>query len=213
MVGNSFLTGVIALVIGYVFGSIPTAYLLTRWKTGHDIRKLGGGNVGGLNTFKTVSKSLAVAVVVIDLTKGAAAILITFYALKLDQPFVLIASLAAVIGHNWMVWLKFNGGKGLGVTVGTMLVLLPGYQYTWQLVIFLGILVIMLVFTRNVALSSGTALLGLPFIMWLFPPRTGQGQMVIWSLALGLIILIKFTPNMLRALGRDPNLKHYIKGS
>jgi glycerol-3-phosphate acyltransferase PlsY len=213
MVGNAFLTVVIALSIGYLFGSIPTAYILTKWKTGRDIRKLGGGNVGGLNTFKAVSKSLAIAVIAIDIAKGAAVILITFYTLKFDQSFVLMSSIAAVIGHNWMVWLKFSGGKGLGVTIGTLMVLLPVYNYFWQLVIFIGILVIMLAITRNIALSSSASLLGLPFIMWLYPPRTGQGQMIIWSLVLGLIILAKFTPTMLRALSRDSNVKHYIKGS
>jgi acyl phosphate:glycerol-3-phosphate acyltransferase len=213
MIGNAFLTGVIAFVIGYLFGSIPTAYLLTKWKTGQDIRKVGGGNVGGLNTFKAVSKPLAIAVIAIDVAKGAAVILITHYGLKLDQPFVLLASIAAIIGHNWMVWLKFTGGKGLGVTIGTMLVLLPVYHYFWQLVIFIGIIVLMLAITRNIALSSTIALLSLPFIMWLYPPHSGQGQMVIWSLALGLIILAKFTPTMLRALHKDSDVKHYIKGS
>ena len=213
MIGNAFLTGVIAIVVGYFFGSIPTAYLLTKLKTGQDIRKLGGGNVGGLNTFKVVSKPLAIAVIAIDIAKGAAVVLLTFYALKLDQPFVLLSGIAAIVGHNWMVWLKFNGGKGLGVTIGTMLVLLPVYHYYWQLVIFIGILLVVLAFTRNIALSSTIALVGLPFIIWLYPPHTNQGQMVIWSLALGLIILAKFTPTALRALRKDSNVKHYIKGS
>jgi len=213
MIGNAFLTGIIASVIGYLLGSIPTAYLFTRWKTGKDIRKLGGGNVGALNTFKSVSKMLAVVVIVIDLAKGAAAALVTYYALRFNQPYVLLACLAAVAGHNWMVWLKFTGGKGMGTTIGTMAVTMPVYHYYWQLVIFLGALVIVLLVTRNIALSSSIALLCLPFIIWLYPPRTSQGLMVIWSVLLGLIILIKFTPTMLRALSKDPNMKHYIKGS
>ncbi|HXX59377.1 MAG TPA: glycerol-3-phosphate acyltransferase, partial [Dehalococcoidales bacterium] len=133
MVGDAYLTVFIALVTGYLLGSIPTAYLLTRWKTGRDIRQLGGGNVGGLNTFKAVSKPLAVAVVITDLAKGAAVILVTYFLFKFDRPYIVLSALAAVAGHNWMAWLKFSGGKGMGPTIGTMAVMLPVYHYYWQL--------------------------------------------------------------------------------
>jgi acyl phosphate:glycerol-3-phosphate acyltransferase len=210
MIGNTFWTSIIALVIGYLIGSIPTAYLLTRWATGQDIRKLGGGNVGALNTFKEVSKPLAIGVVVIDIAKGAAAALITCYLLRLDQPYVLMSAIGAVIGHNWMVWLKFSGGKGMGATIGAMVVILPVYHYYWELLMFAGIIIIILAFTRNIALSNTVALVGLPFIFWLF---THSGQMVTWSVVLGLIILVKFLPTMFKALAKDSHVKNYIKGS
>jgi len=100
MIVNDFVSGLIALLIGYVLGSFPTAYLLTKWKTGKDIRKLGGGNVGGLNTLKEVGIWVAIAVTLIDIGKGAATVAITYYALNMDKPFVLIAAVGAVLGHT-----------------------------------------------------------------------------------------------------------------
>ena len=88
MIGNWVLTTLIVVVIGYFIGSIPTAYLATRLKTGQDIRKLGGGNVGGLNTYKEVGLVPALIVALIDIAKGAAVAAIAYWPLHLDQPLV-----------------------------------------------------------------------------------------------------------------------------
>jgi glycerol-3-phosphate acyltransferase PlsY len=207
---SSFLSGLIALLVGYFLGSIPTAYLVTRWKTGKDIRKLGGGNVGGLNTWKEVGVVAAIIVAIVDVGKGALTVAVTYSLLDLDKTYVLISAIGAVVGHNWMPWLKFTGGKGMGVTIGVLVVVLPVYSYLLELAIFAGIIIVMLVITRNVALSNGVALLGLPFICWL---SIHSGLMVVWSVVLGLIILAKFIPTAISALSKDSNIKHYIKGS
>ena len=211
MIVNEFLTILIVIIIGYFLGSIPTAYIVTRLKTGKDIRKLGGGNVGGLNTFKEVGLVPAVIVMLIDIGKGAAVVVITHWALLLDRPYVLIAAIAAVIGHNWMVWLKFNGGKGMGVTAGALVIIMSVFGYTSELAIILGIVLIPLLLTRNIALSIGIALLVLPFLFWL--GGTHSGILVIWSVVMGLIIAAKFTPTALRALAKTKNIKDFIKGS
>ena len=114
MIVNEFVTGITVLLIGYLLGSIPSAYIFTRMKTGKDIRQMGGGNVGGYNTFKEAGILPAVGVAIVDLGKGAAAVAIAHWLLDLPMFFVLLAGLAAVMGHNWMVWLKFSGGKGMG---------------------------------------------------------------------------------------------------
>ncbi|GAH24685.1 unnamed protein product, partial [marine sediment metagenome] len=145
----------IAIIIGYLVGSIPTAYLVTRLVKGKDIRQLGGGNVGGLNVFREVGRWPALAVGIVDLGKGAAAVAIAYWLLGVPQLFVLLAGLAAVIGHNWMVWLKFSGGKGMGATMGALAVILPVYGYWQGMVIFLGVILIPFIITRNVALSTG----------------------------------------------------------
>jgi len=72
MILDRFTTIIIAFIIGYLIGSIPTAFLVTRLKTGRDIRKMGGGNVGGLNTYKEVGVIPALTVTLIDIGKGAA---------------------------------------------------------------------------------------------------------------------------------------------
>ena len=210
MIVNEFVTVLIVFIIGYFLGSIPTAYITTRLKTGKDIRKLGGGNVGGLNTFKEVGLVPAVIVTLIDIGKGAAAVAIAYWGLNLDKPYVLIAAIAAVIGHNWMVWLKFSGGKGMGASIGALVIIMPIYGYSLELAIFGAIVVIPLLLTRNVALSMGIGLLALPFMFWL--GGSHSGMLVIWSVAMGLIIAGKFLPTALRALAKTKNVKDFIKG-
>ncbi len=213
MLGNEFTTGLVAVTLVYLLGSIPTAFLVTKITTGKDIRQLGGGNVGGMNTFKEVGVLPAVIVTVIDIGKGAAAVLITHFALHFQRPYVLIASCGAVAGHNWMPWLKFSGGKGMGTAVGAITTILLLYRYTnypQGLILFFSILVLILVITRNIALSSGVALLALPFICWL---SMHSGQFVIWSVVMGLIIAVKFAPTAFRALGASRNWKDFIQGS
>lgn len=210
MIVNEFVTALIVFIIGYFLGSIPTAYIVTRLKTGRDIRKLGGGNVGGLNTFKEVGTLPAIFVTVVDIGKGTAVVAITHWAMNLAQPYVLLAAIAAVIGHNWMVWLKFSGGKGMGASIGALFVIMPIYDYALELAIFLAIIVIPMVLTRNVALSMGIGLISLPFIFWL--GGTHSGLLVVWSVLVGLIIAGKFLPTALRALSKTKGIKDFIKG-
>jgi glycerol-3-phosphate acyltransferase PlsY len=209
MIVNDFVTGLIAFLIGYVLGSIPTAYLITKWKTGKDIRKLGAGNVGGLNTFKEVGFAAAAAVTLIDIAKGAAVIAITYYGLKMDEVFVLVSAVGAVAGHNWMPWLKFSGGKGMGATVGALVMIMPIYGYIKELAIFGAIVVIPLALTRNVALSMGLGLLSLPFLGWL---SIHSGLFVIWSLVVGIIIAIKFASTAIKVVAKSTSIWDFIKG-
>lgn len=192
---------------GYLLGSFPSAYLITRLATGQDIRRLGGGNVGGLNTFREVGTLAAIAVAVIDVGKGAAAVALAYWTLALPQPWVLAAALAAVAGHNWMVWLKFHGGKGAGTTIGTLLVLLPVYGYWPGLAIFFAVVIVPLAITRNISAAIGAGLLALPFIAWL---GTGSGRLVVWSVALDLIIALKFYPTARQAWAKTGSAHSFI---
>jgi len=182
---------IFAIIIGYLLGSIPSAYITTHLATGKDIRQMGGGNVGGQNVYREVGAWPALAVGIIDLGKGTAAVAIAYWLLDLSPVFVLLTGLAAVIGHNWMVWLKFSGGKGMGVTIGALSVLFPVYGYWPGLPIFLGVILIPYVITRNIALSMCIALVCLPFITWL---GTNSGTGIIMAVILGLVAGIKFLP-------------------
>jgi glycerol-3-phosphate acyltransferase PlsY len=201
------LNEVIAVVLGYLLGSIPSAYIATRVATGKDVRKLGGGNVGGLNVYREVGIIPAVVVGIVDLSKGAAAVAIAQWLLDVSPYFVLAAALAAVVGHNWMVWLKFSGGKGMGAAIGGLVVLLPIYGYPLGLAFFFAIVLILFIITRNVALSMGVGLLSLPFIGWLGVKST---PFLIFSIALGLLILVKFLPTAMQALARAGSTKGFI---
>jgi glycerol-3-phosphate acyltransferase PlsY len=200
---------IIAVVLGYLLGSIPTAYIVTRLAKGEDVRRLGGGNVGGLNVYREVGLPAAVVVAVVDLAKGAAAVAIAFWLLNVSLPFVLAAAVAAVVGHNWMVWLKFSGGKGMGAAIGGLFVLLPLYGYPLGLAFFFAVVAIVFAVTRNVAMSMGVGLLSLPFIAWLGMPEH-KTEFIIYSVVLGLIILAKFIPTAISAATRTKSVRGFI---
>jgi len=201
------VNGIIAVVLGYLLGSIPSAYIATRLATGKDVRRLGGGNVGGLNVYREVGAIPAAVAGIADVCKGAAAVAIAQWLLGVSLPFVLAAALAAVVGHNWMVFLKFSGGKGMGASIGALFVLLPVYDYPLGLAFFFGIVLIPFIITRNVALSMGIGLLALPFISWLGMKST---PFIIFSIILGLIILVKFLPTARVALARAGSMKDFV---
>ena len=207
MIVNEIVTGIIVIIIGYLLGSIPSAYIAARLATGKDIRQLGGGNVGGLNVFREVGFWPALAVGIIDLGKGAVAVAIAHWLLHLPPLYVLLAGLAAVIGHNWMVFLKFSGGKGMGPTIGALAILLPVYGYWLGLLIFFGIIAIPFIITRNVALSMSIGLVSLPFIAWL---GMHSGLFVVWSIVLGIIIVIRFLPTAVRAWAEANTREEFI---
>ncbi len=194
------MTEALAIVLGYLLGSIPSAYLATRWASGGDIRRLGGGNVGGLNVFREIGVWPALAAGIVDVGKGAAAVAIAQWGLKAPEAYVLLAGLAAVVGHNWMVWLKFSGGKGMGAAIGALAVLFLLYGYSLLLAIFATVIIVPLAITRNVALSMGVGLLALPFIVWF---GTGSGYAIIVSIALVLVITAKFLPTALGAIRKS----------
>lgn len=198
---------IIAVASGYLLGSIPTAYIVSRRVTGKDIRRLGGGNVGGLNTYREVGALPALVVGIGDLGKGAAAVAIAYWLLGVSPLFVMLAGLAAVIGHMWMLFLKFSGGKGMGAAFGALLVLMPVYGYWYGLLIIIAVIIIPFVFTRNVALSMGIGLLFLPLITWLI---TQSGLATILAVILGVLIGIKFLPTARTAWSRDKNARAFI---
>ena len=112
-----------AIAAGYLIGSIPFGLVLTRMAGLGDIRRIGSGNIGATNVLRTGNKSLAVVTLLLDVGKGALVVLVV----SRNWGFVglmdagLFAGLATVLGHNFPVWLKFRGGKGVATTMGVLL--------------------------------------------------------------------------------------------
>lgn len=104
---------------GYVLGSVPFGLVLTRAAGLGDIRAIGSGNIGATNVLRTGRKGLALATLVLDSGKGAIAALATLALAGPDA--MLVAGFAAVLGHNFPVWLNFKGGKGVATTLGTLI--------------------------------------------------------------------------------------------
>ena len=105
----------LALVIGYLLGSIPFGVLLTRWGGAGDLREVGSGNIGATNVLRTGRKGLAAATLLLDLAKGAAAVWLVERWLPDNAP---LAAAGAFIGHCYPVWLGFRGGKGVATLMG-----------------------------------------------------------------------------------------------
>ncbi|HPQ51007.1 MAG: glycerol-3-phosphate 1-O-acyltransferase PlsY [Alphaproteobacteria bacterium] len=115
------LNGLIGFSCGYLLGSIPFGLVLCAAFGYGDIRKIGSGNIGATNVLRTGNKLLAVSTVILDSSKGLIAVLVA--AALLDSHAMFGAALGAIIGHNFPVWLKFKGGKGVATTLGTFLAL------------------------------------------------------------------------------------------
>ncbi len=113
------LVTAIVLIGGYLLGSIPFGLVLTKMAGLGDIRTVGSGNIGATNVLRTGNKGLAAATLLLDGGKGAAAVLLTQAAL--DPAMGVLAGVGAVIGHNFPVWLRFKGGKGVATTLGTLI--------------------------------------------------------------------------------------------
>jgi len=107
-----------AVIGGYLLGSIPFGLVLVRMAGLGDIRAIGSGNIGATNVLRTGRKGLALATLVLDGGKGAIAVLVARFVLGEDV--VPLAGFAAVLGHNFPVWLNFKGGKGVATTIGTL---------------------------------------------------------------------------------------------
>jgi acyl phosphate:glycerol-3-phosphate acyltransferase len=116
----------LALLIGYLVGSVPFGLLLTRAAGKGDLRGIGSGNIGATNVLRTGSKGLAAATLVLDLAKGTVAVLLAVAIAKGRMPFEAyqlgyIAGLGALLGHIYPMWLGFEGGKGVATFIGVLL--------------------------------------------------------------------------------------------
>ena len=109
----------LALVIGYLLGSIPWGIILTRLAGTQDLRSIGSGNIGATNVLRTGRKGLAAATLILDALKGTAAVIISGYLGGPDA--AMLAGLGAFLGHLFPVWLKFRGGKGVAVYIGILI--------------------------------------------------------------------------------------------
>lgn len=129
----------LALALGYLFGSVPFGLLLTRVAGKGDIRSIGSGNIGATNVLRTGNKLLAALTLVFDCFKATAAILLARRLFGEDSG--AFAAAGALLGHLYPVWLKFRGGKGVATFLGILIALLPAaalvYAAIWVLLLLL----------------------------------------------------------------------------
>lgn len=151
----------IALILSYLIGSFPTAYIVGRIRKGIDIREVGSRNMGAMNVFYQVGIVEGLLVLAVDIGKGAAAVLIT-RSLGLPLLTQLLAGIIVVLGHAFPVFLKFHGGKGGATSIGVLASLIP-----WAGPIYLSLFLILLLTTRFPTLSYSLAFISFPLVSWL----------------------------------------------
>jgi glycerol-3-phosphate acyltransferase PlsY len=191
---------ILALVAGYLLGSIPFGLLLTRFSGKGDIREIGSGNIGATNVLRTGSKGLAAATLLLDVVKGAAAVVL---AQGLWPDAVSFAAAGALIGHLYPVWLRFKGGKGVATLLGILAPLLPVAALVYAIV-WIGLLVIIRIssIAGMSAAASAPVTAAILGEQALFPMLLGFALLVIW----------KHRENMRRlAKGEEPRLGQAAK--
>jgi glycerol-3-phosphate acyltransferase PlsY len=159
----------IPLLVGaYLVGSIPTAYLAARWGRGIDIRQYGSGNVGASNVVRSSGKLLAAVVSIVDLAKGGLMVWAA-QAAGLAIALQVAVGLAAIIGHNWPVFLRFSGGRGVLTTMGVAfaLPLLNGPLVPWAFIISLALAAVFIFGRHNLPLGTIIGVAALPLVSWL----------------------------------------------
>jgi acyl phosphate:glycerol-3-phosphate acyltransferase len=184
-----------AMLLGYLLGSIPFGVILTRAFGAGDLRQIGSGNIGATNVLRTGRKGLAAATLLLDLAKGAAAVLLARWLFGGHE---IPAAAAAFVGHCYPVWLKFRGGKGVATLMGIVLALWWPLGIVYA-VLWLGLLGIV----RISSLAGMTAAVSAPVAAGI----GGRLDLVVLLLPLALIVLWKHRANIDRLLkGTEPRV-------
>lgn len=174
-----------SLLLGYVIGSLPIGYLVMQGARGVDLRRVGSGNVGTANVYRTSGLGVAAAVMIADVAKGAAAVVLAG-----GQSHAVAAGVGAVTGHIYPVWLRFKGGKGVATASGVFSVLSPV-----PTAIAAAAFAVTVVRTRFVSLGSIVATVLLPAIEWMTP---GFRAVDIGATIVAVLILFRHRGNMMR---------------
>lgn len=189
------------VLTAYLLGSIPNGLLIARWK-GIDLQKTGSGNIGATNVYRCVGKGWGVFAFVLDAVKGFVPVFVCPRLLETAPPWLgLACGAAAVAGHNWPVWLKFKGGKGVSTSAGMLLGLAPGAAG-----LGFAVFALTLALTRFVSLGSILAAIAVPAAgIWLYG---AENRLLAGALAvMGLLVVVKHRGNIRRLLGgTEPRL-------
>jgi acyl phosphate:glycerol-3-phosphate acyltransferase len=189
---------IIAIIIGYLLGSFPSAYLAGRLRKGIDIRKVGSKNMGAMNVFYEVGPLDAALVTLADLGKGIGAILLVRWLLgyPLSSQFDFLTGLtgaAAVIGHIFPIFLKFHGGKGAATAIGILIFLMPWAVPFLAIVFFIAVFI-----TRNPTFSYSLLLIAFPFVAgFIYVDHYDEPlSLVFYSIGLGVFLGLQYIPRV-----------------
>jgi glycerol-3-phosphate acyltransferase PlsY len=179
----------------YLLGSIPFGVLFTRLFGGGDVRKVGSGNIGATNVARAAGPIPAILTLLFDFAKGAVPVWLAGRLSNESATWMMIAALAALLGHCFPIWLKFRGGKGVATAAGAFLVLCPT-ALLGSLILFL----LVVFFWRYVSLASISAAAAMPLLIYLlWAPHHAPPLIVTFgALAAAVIIIYKHDANIQR---------------
>jgi glycerol-3-phosphate acyltransferase PlsY len=190
---------ILGMLISYLIGSIPTAYIFGKLSKGIDIRQHGSGNMGATNVFRVLGKTPGTVCLILDIVKGIIPTTIVGDFLALEGLLVrALLGLAVVCGHNWTIFLGFKGGKGIATSLGVLIGLtieIPGLRPV--LLVCLGTWIVLFLITGFVSFSSILAAIALPLAML----ATHQPlEMVGLGMVFCVFVVLRHKPNIQRLL-------------
>jgi glycerol-3-phosphate acyltransferase PlsY len=186
----------------YLLGSIPFGLLLTRVFSGGDVRKAGSGNIGATNVARVAGPLPGILTLLFDVAKGGAAVWLAGRVSNESSTWMMVAALAALLGHCFPIWLKFRGGKGVATAAGAFLVLCPA-ALLGSIILFL----LVVFFWRYVSLASISAAAAMPLLIYLLwvPHHAPPPIVTFGALAAAAIIIYKHDGNIQRLVeGEEP---------
>lgn len=183
---------ILALLFGYLLGSIPFGLVLTRMAGKGDLRKIGSGNIGATNVLRTGSKPLAALTLILDCLKATAAVVLAQRLIGMETGAA--AGAGAFVGHLYPVWLKFRGGKGVATLLGVLIPLLPIVAIVYVVVWILLLLTLRISSVAGMAAAvSAPVMAAILNDQTLFPMLLGFALLVLWKHRENIVRLTKGT--------------------
>jgi glycerol-3-phosphate acyltransferase PlsY len=215
---NVVLAFVLSIIVSYLIGSIPTAYLVCRAVKGVDIRQIGSHNMGAMNTFYTVGFWPGMLVLACDIGKGMIAVILTYLIAVyifiipagLVIPIEMVSGVAVIAGHNFPLFLKFRGGKGGATAIGVLAFIVPWVN--WVTIgstkipvpvgdlIYLGSFLLLLAVTRWATFAYGISFVAFPLIAWFGMHDQG---LTIYSVCIALVPILMYIPRIKQILDKS----------
>lgn len=190
-----------ALLIAYLIGSFPTAYIVARLRKGVDIRKVGSHNLGAMNVFYSVGFWWGMLVLLVDIGKGALGVAVAHF-IKDEMWVQLVAGVVVVLGHGFTIFLKFRGGRGGACCIGILCYLMP-----WGTPIYGVLFGLLLLITRYPTLSYSLAFIVYPFVGAFFYDSWELG---VYSVGILVVPLLKYIPRIIEMRRSGGSWKHVV---
>lgn len=203
------MTGFLVAILAYLLGSIPFGYLIVRWQKGVDVRSTGSGSTGATNVMRNLGVIGFVATFLLDVAKGVFAVLLASHLTSSDPHWIPLtgdprwtacASIMAIAGHCFPIWLKFRGGKGVATGVGVFIALAP-----LQVAIVLGIFAVVVGIWRYISLGSIVGTAAFPLLLYLMKHPRPPLPIVLGAAGGALIIISMHHANIGRLIAGTEN--------